>query len=64
MEFNFILKIIGIGVIVAIMGQVLNKTGRDEYSMLVSVSGVIVIIIMLLPKIGKLITDLKSLFDL
>lgn len=64
MEFNFILKIIGIGVIVAIMGQVLNKTGRDEYSMLVSVSGVIVIIIMLLPKIGRLITDLKSLFDL
>lgn len=64
MEFNFILKIIGIGVIVAIMGQVLNKTGRDEYSMLVSVSGVIVIIIMLLPKIGRLITDLKSLFNL
>lgn len=64
MELNFILKIIGIGLIVAVIGQVMNKTGRDEYSVLISVSGLVVIVIMLLPKIGTLINDFKSMFNL
>ena len=64
MEFGFILKIIGIGLIVAVTAQVLNKTGREEYAMLISVSGIVVIIVMLLPKIGDVISDFESVFNL
>ncbi|MBE6827904.1 MAG: stage III sporulation protein AC [Ruminococcaceae bacterium] len=64
MELNFILKIAGIALIVAVINQVLSKTGRDDYALLVSLSGIAVIIAMLLPKISNLLSGVKSLFDL
>lgn len=63
MEIGFILKIAGIGIIVAVLNQVLVKTGRDDYAMLTVIAGIIVTILMLIPQMTSLVSTVKSVFD-
>lgn len=63
MEIGFILKIAGIGIIVAVLNQVLVKTGRDDYAMLTVIAGIIVAILMLIPQMTSLVSTVKSEFD-
>lgn len=63
MEMGFILKIAGIGIIVAVLNQVLVKTGRDDYAMLTVIAGIIVAILMLIPQMTSLVSTVKSVFD-
>ena len=64
MEITFIFKIAGIGIIVAVLQQVLSKSGRDEYAMLTVLTGIIVISVMLIPQINTLYDMVQSIFDL
>ena len=63
MEIGFILKIAGIGIIVAVLNQVLVKTGRDDYAILTVIAGIIVAILMLIPQMTSLVSTVKSVFD-
>lgn len=63
MEIGFILKIAGIGIIVAVLNQVLVKTGRDDYAMLTVIAGIIVAILLLIPQMTSLVSTVKSVFD-
>ena len=63
MEIGLILKIAGIGIIVAVLNSVLSKNGRDEYAMLTVIAGVVVVLLMLIPQISQLVDTVKSLFD-
>lgn len=63
MEIGLILKIAGIGIIVAVLNQVLVKTGRDDYAMLTVIAGIIVAILMLIPQMTSLVSTVKSVFD-
>ena len=47
MDIGLILKVAGVGVLVAVAAQILSKSGKDEQAMLVTVAGVIVVMIML-----------------
>lgn len=64
MDTELIFKIIGIGLIVSIAYQVLTKIGRDEQAMLVSVSGVIIIMIIIVREMYNLFDTVKRLFGL
>lgn len=64
MEITFIFKIAGIGIIVAMLHQILSKSGRDEYAMLVVLAGIAVIAVMMIPQIEMLIDLVNSSFDL
>lgn len=64
MEITFIFKIAGIGIIVAVLQQVLSKSGRDEYAMLTVLAGIAVIAVMLLPQLNTLYDMVQSIFDL
>ncbi|MBO4339172.1 MAG: stage III sporulation protein AC [Clostridiales bacterium] len=64
MDILFLLKIAAIGIIVAVLYQVLARSGREEYAMLTALSGIIVILAMLLPKILDLINSVESIFNL
>lgn len=55
MDVGLILKIAGVGIIVAASCQVLSNSGRDEQSMLVSVAGIIVVLLMITGKLGQLL---------
>ncbi len=64
MEITFIFKIAGIGIIVAMLYQILSKSGRDEYAMLVVLAGIAVIAVMMIPQIETLIDLVNASFDL
>ena len=63
MEITFIFKIAAIGIIVAVLQQVLSKSGRDEYAMLTVLAGILVIAVMLLPHLSSLYDMMQSVFD-
>lgn len=63
MDIVLIFKIGAIGIAVAILNQVLSRSGRDEYAMLTTLSGVLVVIMMLIPYLADLFSDLKRLLD-
>lgn len=64
MKIDLILKIAGIGILVAVASQILSKTGRDEQATLVVVSGIIIVLLMLVGEIGGLFDSVKSIFGL
>ena len=63
MDVALILKIGILGISVAVLHQVLSRSGRDEYAMLTALAGVIVILLMLLPEAADLLSILKRIMD-
>lgn len=64
MELTLIFKIAAIGIIVAVLNQVLSKSGRDEYAMLTVLTGIIAVVAMILPQTETLHDMICSIFDL
>ena len=64
MEIEFILKAAGIGMIVAVVCQVLSKAGRDEQSMLVSIGGIVLVLFFLVQSLGELLSLLFEVFGI
>ena len=64
MEVDFIFKIAAIGIIVAVLYQVLSRSGREEYATLTVIAGIALIVMMLLPGIGELRGIIESTFDI
>ena len=62
LDIGLILKVAGVGILVSAASQILSKSGRDEQSMLVIVSGIIVVLIMLVGEIEKLFSLVISVF--
>lgn len=64
MEVNILFRIAAIGIIVAILNQVLSRSGRDEYTMITTLAGLIIVLMMLIPYLSDLFTYIESVFDL
>ncbi len=62
MDIAIILKVAGVGILVSAASQILAKSGRDEQAMLVTVSGIIVVLIMLVQEIDELFSLVRSVF--
>lgn len=62
MEVAVILKVAGVGILVSVASQILSKSGRDEQAMLVTISGIIVVFLMLVEEIDKLFMLVRSVF--
>ncbi len=64
MDVAFILKIAGVGLVVSVVCQILSKSGRDDQSMLVSIAGILVVLLMLVTQMRELFSLIKSVFGL
>ena len=62
MDVSLILKVVGIGMIVTVSCQILSKAGRDEQSMLVSLSGIVLVLLLLMGEIGTLYETIRAVF--
>ena len=62
MDISLIIKIAGIGILVAVASQILNKTGRDEQAMFVSVAGIITALVLLISQIRELFDMVSTVF--
>ena len=64
MDVTLILKVVGIGLLVSVATQVLGKAGRDEQSMLVTVTGILVVLALIISKLGEILEMISDLFGL
>ena len=64
MDVDFIMKVAGVGMIVAVVCQILGKAGREEQATLVSISGIVIILVLIIERIGELLESLKRIFGL
>ena len=64
MDVDLIFKIAAIGILVAVLNQVLSRAGRDEQAMLTTLAGLIVVLSMIVPQISDLFRTVKSVFGL
>ena len=62
MDVDLIFRIAAIGIIVAVLNQVLVRSGREEQAMMTTLAGVIVVLVMLVSEIDRLFTLVKHTF--
>jgi stage III sporulation protein AC len=61
-ELDLIFKIAGVGIIVSVLNMVLKKSERDEYGLIVTIAGLIVVLMMIINEIAELFDTVKSVF--
>jgi stage III sporulation protein AC len=64
MEVDLIFKIAAIGILVAVLNQVLSRAGRDEQAMMTTLTGLVVVLMMVVQEIARLFELVKTLFRL
>lgn len=64
MEIDLIFKIAAVGIIVSILNQVLSRSGREEQATLTTITGLVVVLMMVAQKIADLFELVKALFEL
>ena len=64
MDVDLIFKIAAIGIIVAVLNQVLIRSGREEQAMMTTLAGLIVVLMMVITQISDLFKTIKQLFGL
>ncbi len=64
MNISLIVKIAGVGLLVAVICQILQKNGREEQATFVTVAGVVVVALLLVGEIASLLSSLRNTFGI
>ena len=64
MDVDLIFKIAAIGIVVAVLNQVLSRAGRDEQAMMTTLAALVVVLMMVVREIAGLFDMVKTLFHL
>ena len=64
MESDLVFKIAAIGIIVAVLNQLLIRSGREDQAMMTTLAGLVVVLSILVKQISALFVTIKSLFAL
>ena len=64
MDVDLIFKIAAVGILVAVLNQLLVRSGREEQAMMTTLAGLVVVMMMLVRQIDDLFQLVKSLFGL
>lgn len=64
MDIDLIFKIAGVGIVVAVLSQLLSRSGRDEQALMITIAGLVAVLFILTEEIGNLFESIKQIFDL
>lgn len=64
MEIDLVFKIAAIGIIVAVLNQLLIRSGREEQAMMTTLAGLVVVLFWIVQYIGDLFEMIQSMFGL
>ena len=64
MEIDLVFKIAAIGIIVAVLNQLLIRSGREDQAMMTTLAGLVVVLSILVKQISVRFVTIKSLFAL
>ncbi len=63
-DVDLIFKVAAIGILVAVLNQLLVRSGREDQAMLTTLAGLVVVLFMVIDQISLLFETIKSVFDL
>lgn len=64
MTIQLIFKIAAVGILVSVINQILKHSGREEQAFLVSLAGLLLVLLWIVPYIAELFTVIRDLFEL
>ena len=64
MSVDLIFRIAAIGIVVAVLSQLLSKSGRDDMATMVAIAGLVVVLVMVIGVISDLFESVKNVFNL
>ena len=64
MDIQIVFKIAAVGILVAVVGQVLTRAGRDDMAMLTTLAGLVVVLFWVIQYVSDLFETIKTLFEL
>ncbi|WP_330586982.1 stage III sporulation protein AC [Aminipila butyrica] len=64
MDVDIIFKIAGIGIAIAVINQILAKAGREDYALMTTLAGIIVVLFFIIRMISEFFDTVKTLFEL
>lgn len=64
MDVSLIFRIAAIGIIVAVLNQLLIRSGREDQAMMTTIAGLIVVLMMVIQEIDSLFQAIQSIFGL
>lgn len=62
MDVDLIFRIAAVGILVAVRGQLLTRSGRDEQALMTTLAGLIVVLMLIVEQISRLFSMMKSVF--
>ena len=64
MEIDLLFKIAAIGILVAVLHQVLVRAGREEQAMMTTLAGLVIVLTMVIKEISTLFNTVRAIFNL
>ena len=64
MDIDIIFKIAAIGILTAVINQILKLAGKDEITTFVTLAGIIIVLFTIVDMISNLFNTVKSLFSI
>ena len=62
MDVDLIFRIAAVGILVAVLTQLLTRSGRDEQALMTTLAGLIVVLMLIVEQISRLFDMMKSVF--
>lgn len=64
MDINLLFKIAAVGILVAVLYQVLVRAGREDQAMMTTLAGLVIVLTMVIKEISTLFTTVRTIFNL
>ena len=64
MDIDLIFKVAAVGILVAVLNILLQRSGRDEQALMTSIAALVVVLMVVVQKISELFNMIKVLFEL
>ena len=62
-QIRYYATIAGIGLLVTVISQILNKAGREDLSTLTAIAGLVIVLIMVVSMVDELLQQVQSIFN-
>ncbi|HIT70834.1 MAG TPA: stage III sporulation protein AC [Candidatus Scatovivens faecipullorum] len=64
MNIDLLFKIAGIGILIAVLHQILTKAGRDDQAMMTTLAGMVIVLTLVVKEISNLFETVRTVFNL
>lgn len=64
MDINLLFKIAAVGILVAVLHQVLVRAGREDQAMMTTLAGLIIVLSMVIKEVSSLFDSVRTIFNL